>query len=265
MLIVADYHTHTRMSHGKGTIEENVIAAIEKGLKAVAVTDHGFAHIAYGMTRREARDARREVDALSQRYQRDITILLGVEANLTGLDGTVDIGGEKGKYFDIVLMGHHKAALPSRFSDFWHFFMVNELGLAGKSRKARVTDMNTKAYIRAVEKYDIDIIVHPMYAIDVDIGLLARACAEKGTAIEINSAHMLLTLEQIRLAKAEGARFVINSDAHMPRNVGDFGFGIQTALEAGLTEDDIINAAGYSGKLPKNLEAMMQKKREGEL
>ena len=31
MIITADYHTHTNYSHGKGTPEENVLAAIEKG------------------------------------------------------------------------------------------------------------------------------------------------------------------------------------------------------------------------------------------
>jgi predicted metal-dependent phosphoesterase TrpH len=32
-ILVADYHTHTRYSHGKGTILENVEAARKKGLK----------------------------------------------------------------------------------------------------------------------------------------------------------------------------------------------------------------------------------------
>ena len=33
MQILADYHTHTKYSHGKGTIEENVLEAISKGIK----------------------------------------------------------------------------------------------------------------------------------------------------------------------------------------------------------------------------------------
>ena len=33
MQILADYHTHTIYSHGKGTIEENVKVAISKGIK----------------------------------------------------------------------------------------------------------------------------------------------------------------------------------------------------------------------------------------
>lgn len=241
------------MSHGKGTIEQNTQVAIEKGLKTIAVTDHGYSHIAYGMSPREAHEARREVDKLNQRYQRDIRILLGVEANLNSLDGTIDIEKEKRGYFDIVLMGHHKAALPKSFKDFWHFVVRNELGW--KSRKANDTIriLNTQAYIRAIEKYDIDIIVHPMYAIDIDILPLAEACRDKGTAIEINSSHVSLSDEGITLAKTTGVSFVIDSDAHIPSRVGDLQAGLDAAIRVGLQPQDIINAEGYAGQLPANL------------
>ena len=41
MIITADYHTHTNYSHGKGTPEENVLAAIEKGLRRIAISGDG--------------------------------------------------------------------------------------------------------------------------------------------------------------------------------------------------------------------------------
>ena len=46
-----DIHTHTTFSHGKGSMEDNVKAAIEKGLSAVAISDHGPGHINYGFTK----------------------------------------------------------------------------------------------------------------------------------------------------------------------------------------------------------------------
>ena len=49
MVLFGDYHTHTKFSHGKGTVEENARTAREMGLKQIAITDHGLGHIAFGL------------------------------------------------------------------------------------------------------------------------------------------------------------------------------------------------------------------------
>ncbi|MFR6641738.1 MAG: PHP domain-containing protein [Christensenellales bacterium] len=54
-----DYHTHTYYSHGKGTIEDNVRAAAEKGLKQIAITDHGFRHMMYNVRHMDLKKCRR--------------------------------------------------------------------------------------------------------------------------------------------------------------------------------------------------------------
>ena len=45
MKILADYHTHTIYSHGKGTIEDNVKVAILKGIETIGISDHGYGHL----------------------------------------------------------------------------------------------------------------------------------------------------------------------------------------------------------------------------
>ena len=40
----------------------------------------------------------------------------------------------------------------------------------------------------------------------------------------------------------EGAKFVINSDAHRPEDIGNVEKGINRAIQAGLSVDSIINA-----------------------
>ena len=49
MLLTGDYHTHTIYSHGKGTVLENAMRAKEIGLQEIAITDHGFEQLAFGL------------------------------------------------------------------------------------------------------------------------------------------------------------------------------------------------------------------------
>ncbi|MDD6540033.1 MAG: PHP domain-containing protein, partial [Firmicutes bacterium] len=39
--LVYDLHTHTTYSHGKGSVEDNVREAFNKGLEYIAISDHG--------------------------------------------------------------------------------------------------------------------------------------------------------------------------------------------------------------------------------
>jgi len=61
MLLYGDYHTHTRYSHGKGSVKDNAQAAYEKGLKEIAITDHGFGHIFFGVKRKKIDEIRQKI------------------------------------------------------------------------------------------------------------------------------------------------------------------------------------------------------------
>ena len=107
MALVADYHTHTKYSrhnHGKGTIEENVRVAYEKGLRQIAITDHGFNQKMYGVRRIDIPKIKKEIEDATECYP--IEVLLGVEANLISSQGDLDITEEDYKDLDIVLCEH---------------------------------------------------------------------------------------------------------------------------------------------------------------
>ncbi|AST58329.1 histidinol phosphatase [Thermoanaerobacterium thermosaccharolyticum] len=241
MKLFADYHTHTVFSHGKGTIEDNVKAAIKMGLREIAITDHGPGHIFFGLRKRDYKKIRDEIDRLNDKYP-NIRVLMGVEANLISLNGDIDVDDELMKYLDILLMGYHTGVVPKDLYNCLHMFGKNAVSKYFGSMKSIVRDQNTDAIIKAINKYKINIITHPGAKVDLDTKRLALAAKSRGTALEINSSHGYMTVEYVRIAKSVGAKFVIDSDAHTSSRVGDFSRGIEIAREAALTAKDIINA-----------------------
>ncbi len=77
MILYGDYHTHTiysRHNHGKGTVLQNATVAAEKGLKQIAITDHGFNHKLYGVRRKDIPQVREDI--LNAREITGVDILL---------------------------------------------------------------------------------------------------------------------------------------------------------------------------------------------
>lgn len=238
--LIADLHTHTRYSHGKGTILENVEAARKLGLKRIAIADHGFNHIGIGMKLSDITKIREEITQLNQRFS-DIEILMGVEANLTSLEGDIDIPQEYLNAFDIILMGFHKAVKPLTLQDAWNLFIRNGLDKLGLANREAVRQANTRALISGIQRFPIRILTHPGAKINIDTRLLAKKAAKLDVALEINASHGFMTVDYVKIALEEGAKFVINSDAHTPGRIGDFKRGIEIAEEAGVPSHRIIN------------------------
>lgn len=239
MRITVDCHTHTIFSHGRGSMEDNVLAAMHKDLAAVAITDHSPGHMLYGVKRKRVGPMLEEAARLREKYRGRIEIWIGLEGNLCSLDGETDLPSEKGPY-DLFLLGYHRASRLATRDILW-FGVQNGL-LATERSYARRALKNAEALARAIRRYPIDIISHPGLYIPVDIGILARAAAEKNTALEINGTRPTLSVEQIHLAKSLGARFIINSDAHRPERVGCFERALAVANAAGLEAKDILHA-----------------------
>lgn len=242
MKIIGDYHTHTIYSHGKGTIRDNVEEAFKKGLKEIAICDHGPGHFTYGIKREDIGKMRKEIDELNKEFQpKGLKILLGVEANIIRYDGTIDVDDEIIGFLDILLLGYHFGALPETFKDGYKLYILNFLSKKIPKMRKKVMDMNTSALIKAMDRYPIDIITHPGSKVYVDIKRLARKAKEKDIALEINSSHSHLTVEEIELALEEDVYFYINSDAHSPENVGNLENGIERALKGKVPVERIKN------------------------
>ena len=252
--LVADYHTHTYYSHGRGSIECNVRQAIAGGLRRIALTDHGFSQPLMGMTGEKLMQMRRIINGLNRKYQGQIEILLGVEANVVSMDGRIDVPNRLLPQVDILLVGLHRAVLTMSQGYYWRIKWALNASTVLKGMKTRLARSCTEALTAAMQRYPVDIVTHPGYHYPVNIEPLAAAAQATGTAIEINSAHGVPCAEAIRMAMNRGVCFSIGSDAHRPENVGRFDAALTLAREAGVPPQRIINSSEYN-YIPKSRRA----------
>ena len=232
--MVYDHHTHTTYSHGKGSILDNVRAAHEKGLKSIAITDHGPGNFFYGMKMKLIPQMREDIKAAKEIYP-DVKVFLGVEANTILKVPYLDVRPSEWDKLDIVLAGYHFAVMGSGM-------VPNRLGLKSQSLLVQNTDMILNALYYSEDCGNhIDILTHPGDKGPFDIDNIARACEDTGTFMEINLKHPHLSVSEIKIAAKYDVKFVISSDAHVPQNVGIFEPQLLRALDAGLDPERIVN------------------------
>lgn len=242
--LLADYHTHTlysRNNHGKSTIEENVEEAINMGLKEIFITDHGPGHLFYGIERNKLKEIRKTIDELNEKYKGKIKVKMGVEANVVDYNGEIDLKPEEIEVFDIINVGYHNGVKFKNIKSFWNYFIMNFLAKFSSKIRKNIISKNTDAMIKIVEKYPIFMITHPSDKIEMDIEKLAKACAKKGTYLEINSSHGHLSVEELNIAKKTGCKFTVGSDAHRASRVGKVEDSLNRIKEANLDIDDVVN------------------------
>lgn len=211
--------------HAKDSIIKNVEAAQKKGLKEIAITDHGYKHLFFGMRINQYKDVRGIIDEINYKNKQkgnDFKIFLGVESNIINRNGQIDINEEILKYIDLICIGYHKGAIAN----------IN------------LKKNYSEAVINAILKYNITILNHPIECGKPDIIEIGKAAASRNTVLELNRKHKNLSVEEVRKLKQMGVKFSLGSDSHSSENVGCFGEAYNIALEAGLTNDDILNADG---------------------
>ena len=249
-VLKGDYHTHTIYSrgykkigtHAKGTIQENVEVAYKKGLNTIVISEHGPRHYFYGLKVEDIPKIKTEIQRLREIYEpKGLSILFGLESNIVGLDGELDVDDEIISQLDILLMGYHYGATPVTFSDAVGLYWTTQIGKLIESKKEHAKDIMTKAYIKAMEKYPIDIITHPGSKAKVHIREVAKKAIETRTALEISSKHDELSVDSLKLINDLPVELYINSDAHIPERVGDIGKGLKKALDAKVDFNKIKN------------------------
>jgi DNA polymerase (family X) len=224
-----DMHMHTTASDGLQTAEEMALAARERGLEYIAITDHSASH-GFGNDVSPGELERRidEIHALNERLE-GIEVLIGTESNIL-TDGSLDYPDELLERLDWVIASVHTSF---------------------RMRSKEMTDR----MIAAIEHPLVDAIGHPTgrkiekrqpYALDID--RVIEAAARTGTMLEINAAPDRRDLDEIhaREAARAGVRILVDSDAHSTVNLGLLRFGVDTARRAWLTPEQVANTRPWS-------------------
>lgn len=246
MAYLGDYHTHTIYSHGKGTVEENVRQAIKMGLKEIAITDHGFRHMMYNVSRAQFVSLIEDVKEARIKYP-EIKIYLGLETNLVSRKGTVDLVDSDLPMLDLIVCGYHKFVRSDSLVDYWKIFMPNMICSITKAPDIRLKNRNTDAYLRAIERYDIDIVSHINNGIFAHAVEVARACKAYGTYVELNGKGNYMTDKEIETMLADDVDFICNSDAHSVDRIGEISKPLSIIERLHIPPERIANL----DKLPR--------------
>ena len=245
MILTADYHTHTKYSHGKGKVLDNAFSAKEKGLKEIAISDHGFGHPAFGLTKRKIPALKK--DCLLASEETGVKVLVGVESNILSIDSKTDLPTKLYDDFDVYLAGLHKF-VKYKFTDIFRLFLPNFLTDVFDAKPSKdLVKATTNAYINVIEKNPVDAITHLNFCVYADPVEVAKCARDNGVYIELNAKKTHLSAEELLAVADTGVRFIISSDAHSPDRVGEISLVENLLKGINFPMDRIDN---IDGRLP---------------
>lgn len=221
MKIYGDYHTHTNYSDGATNVIDNLTAARERGLESIGITDHGYSSPSFGgLTREKFLKQKNEIDSLRDQFS-ELNIYHGIEANIIGIDGNIDLKEEDYSRLDYIIAGFHAPAKPYNLRSFAGLYLNSYFSFLIKPSRY-IIERNTKAYISMVKKYPIAIIAHINHLTKVNALEIAKCCADYGTMIELNAKHVELSYVVFEQILKTDVKLIANTDGHYKNKIGRF-------------------------------------------
>ncbi len=227
--IQGDLHMHTTATDGQNTIREMADAAIARGMKYIAITDHSKrVTMAMGLDGERLLAQWKMIDEIRPEYQGRLEIMKGIECDILEAGG-MDLPDDVLEQADWVLASVHYGQRQPR---------------------AQITER----IIGAIENPNVTCIAHPTGRLinrrppyDVDMETVMDAAIEHNTWMELNANPARLDLNDIHLAAAKkrGIPITINTDAHSTDGMDVMQYGIKQARRGGLIASDIINTLSW--------------------
>jgi len=219
--IEVDTHTHTNVSqHAFSTLEENIRAAKELGLRGVAMTNHGplLGDGACDMHFSSARHL--------PKYVGGLRLFSGAEVDIMTPSGELDIREKLLADLEVVIASMHTPCFKER--DF---------------------DSVTTGWLNVLDNENIDILGHMGDGrFFCDYEKIVRKVKETGKIIEINNHSFLVrpnSLENCttiaRLCKKYSVPVVMSTDAHFSPEIGIVPDSRRLLTEIEFPEELILN------------------------
>jgi DNA polymerase (family 10) len=218
-------HSHSNWSDGTNTVEEMALAAIERGLEYLVMSDHSkAAFYAQGLHEEKIREQQRYIDELNLKLA-PFRIFKSIESDILN-DGSLDYSREVLATFDLVIASVH-----------------SNLKMSQEKAMARL--------LKAIENPYTTILGHltgrlllsrPGYPIDHDV--IIDACAEHNVVIELNAHPRRLDMDWRYIKKAidKNVLISINPDAHFTEGLDDTRYGVMVAQKAMLTKENNLSS-----------------------
>ncbi|MEU7062306.1 PHP domain-containing protein [Streptomyces sp. NPDC046161] len=221
-----DCHLHSEWSDGGSPIEAMGRTAAELGHEWAVLTDHSPSlKVARGLSPERLREQLDVVAELNAGWA-PFRLLTGIECDILA-DGSLDQEPELLDRLDLVVGSVH-------------------------SKLRMDAPAMTRRMLAAVRNPLMDVLGHCTGRLltgrtrpesEFDAAAVFAACAESGTAVEINSRPERLDPPRrlLRLAVEAGVLFAIDTDAHAPGQLDWQLLGCERAVECGVTADRVVN------------------------
>lgn len=225
MNLIADTHTHTVAStHAYSTLQEMVHAAAERGLYAIAITDHGTT-----MPGSPGQWYFKNMVVVPHRLE-GVLVLRGQETNVLDLEGNTDLEEGDSRALDWVVASIHDVCM---------------------NKPSASVEEATHLWLKVAENPHVNVIGHSGSAeYRYDYERVLPEFARNGKLVELNEnsfvsrkSYVSNCVKIAKLCKKLSVPIVVDSDAHFSTRVGRFPHVLRLLKEIDFPEELVVNSS----------------------
>ncbi len=241
--MLVDLHTHTQYSYDaeRGSVEENVLAALARGISVLGITEHVDFFRKGNHIVADVEQERQDILHCREQYGERIKLLIGVEIGQPHASpDAADIFLQQ-HIFDYCIGSLH--AMPNDLDLYFHKYAELDCDQLLQEYFDEVEAMIAYGKFQVLGHLDYPLRVmklpnnHPTFAGYMDrVEIILKKLIENGIALESNAKSLLGWQKQVgpedfvlkRYQELGGELLSVGSDSHSPSTMGN---GVKEAME----------------------------------